>query len=159
MTLETNIVLIGVDPGATTGIFAVTLDTSGSGPFVNDERDAHLVMLQLDRTLRGVDHRPVYVACERYVQQSTRITPQYAALETIGVVRWLCAMYAAELTLQSRSQKALVSSFMLKNIGWWTSGTKGHVNDAARHALIWLATRRPNHPLVQRTIGTIAAIG
>lgn len=152
----TGFVLIGIDPGETTGIFAVSGEHLR--PFVISERNAAHVMAQLERLLSTGDPE-VHIACERYLQQSTRITPQYTALETIGVVKWLALKYGAELTLQSRSQKAIISSFMLKSIGWWTSGTRGHVNDAARHALIWLASHHPNHTLVQRTIGTIAAIG
>jgi len=150
------VIIISVDPGETTGLFAVSGESLR--PYVNFEGNPYEAMRQLEYLLendRGVPH----VVCERYTQQSTRITPQYAALETIGVVRWLCVNNDVELTLQSRSQKALITTFMLKKIGWWTSGLAGHANDAARHALIWLATHHPNHTLVQRTIGTIAAIG
>lgn len=150
--------IIGIDPGKTTGIFALS-DDPGRPPTVN-ERDAYWVMDQLDWLLQSAKaDENVYVVCERYTQQSTKLTPQYDALEVIGVVRWLCHRWGADLTLQSRSQKSIITSFMLKDIGWWTSGTRGHVNDAARHVLIYLATRDPNHPLVRRTIGTIAAIG
>jgi hypothetical protein len=152
------VIIIGIDPGETTGLFAA----SGTHlrPYANTEQNPYEAMRQLDFLLETERDLPdVHVVCERFTQQSMRMSPQYAALETIGVVRWLCTRWGAELTLQSRSQKAIVTSFMLKSIGWWTSGLAGHANDAARHALIWLATHHPNHTLVQRTIGTIAAIG
>jgi hypothetical protein len=147
-------IIIGVDPGETTGLFAVSGESLR--PYVNTELNPYEAMRQLEHLLEN-DRGVPYVVCERYIQQSTRITPQYAALETIGVVKWLCTNLEAELTLQSRSQKAIITSFMLKEIGWWTSGLAGHANDAARHALIWLATHHPNHTLVQRTIGTMTA--
>lgn len=148
--------IIGIDPGKMTGLFR--LDDDPSRPPTHLECSAYSAMNELEgQLMAGSVDENFFVVCERYTQQSLRLTPQYDALEVIGVVRWLCHRYGAELILQSRSQKKLVTSFMLRDIGWWMSGTKGHTNDAARHVLIYLSTRDPNHPLVRRTIGMMAA--
>lgn len=149
-------ILISVDPGQATGLFACYNDGEA---FMNHDRHAYTAMRELEELLNTYVDSDVHVVCERFTVQSTRITPQYDALEVTGVVKWLCSKHGAELTLQSRSQKSLVNSFMLKQINWWATGTRGHGNDAARHALIWLAAHRPEHTVVQRTVGTIAATG
>jgi hypothetical protein len=149
-------VIIGIDPGKVTGLCVA------EGDFISPqllELPAYEAMIYLDQRLRRTGERVHAVVCERYTQQSLKITPQYDALEVIGVVRFITRQLAARLVLQGRAQRKIVTDDMLRAVGWWKRAGDGHANDAARHTLLFLSTVNPSHPLVQRTIGKMAVIG
>lgn len=142
--------IIGVDPGTTTGIFAASVsivDTLRGREVRTDfrayELDASkafaMMQLQLDRL------RDPTVVCERYIvtQRTARLTQQPAALEMIGALRQLCADRGVHFVLQMKSDAARIAkNAVLKRIGWYQSG-QDHANDAARHALLGLASVDP----------------
>lgn len=142
--------IVGVDPGTTTGIFAVrastllTYDvTEVRSDFTSYELDVRKAYAAVELQLRS--DPVVDVACERYVitTRTARLTQQPTALELIGALRELCARYDAPLTLQMKSDAAqLAKNHVLKRIGWFQRG-QDHANDAARHALLRLASVQP----------------
>lgn len=64
------------------------------------------------------------------------------SLELIGVFRMYTRTYMGrELVLQSPAMaKRFSSNNRLQHLGWWTKGSAGHANDAARHLLVYMAT-------------------
>ena len=94
---------------------------------------------------------------ERYVitPQTAKMTRQYAALETIGALRYVATKTGSRFILQSRSQKNRISNDALKRAGLWMPTKGGHANDAARHGIITFIRELPNSPIVKLALGTI----
>lgn len=156
--------IIGVDPGTTTGIFAANVsivDTLRDRKVRTDYRAYELdaskafavMQLQLDRL------RDPTVVCEHYIvtQRTARLTQQPTALEVIGALRQLCADRGVHFRLQMKSDAAhIAKNAVLKRIGWYQSG-QDHANDAARHALLGLASVDPPAFNALLTFGSIVS--
>ena len=137
--------IIAVDPGKTCGMFELTDAT-----FAHSELEPYDLVRMLD-----LSETPwITLVVERYTQQSLKLTPQYDALETIGALRYVARRNNWMFTLQSRSQKSRVRDDALRELGWHKPGMS-HANDAARHALIFLARQQPNHRIIRRIAGMI----
>lgn len=97
------------------------------------------------------------VCVERYVisQATIKMTRQYAALETIGALRFVSRKYGVPLELQSRGDRLKTTDEWLKHLGWWMQTKDGHANDAARHLWIMFMRHNPNHDLVKQLLDTI----
>lgn len=65
------------------------------------------------------------------------------SLEMIGVARRYTHKYGAgDLhTQDAGSAKTFASNERLRELGWWQVGTEGHVNDALRHLMLFMASR------------------
>lgn len=151
--------LLGVDPGQTTGLFAVDVASSPVTmwrvPPVCLERYAgcDITAAQLPpEEIAGFVTRwlsrvagtgaPVLVAIERYVitARTARLSQQPAALEVTGVVKHLAREAGVRVVEQLKSNAAkLASDDRLRQVGWHARGRR-HENDAARHALFALAS-------------------
>lgn len=98
-----------------------------------------------------------YIVAERYTitPVTHKMTRQYAALETIGALRYVAAKHRRALHLQDRSEKGRVSNSLLIDLGWYKPTRDGHANDAARHAFRALMKHQPNCDLVRSTLAKI----
>lgn len=138
--------VIGVDPGKSSGIFALRdgrrhLAYQGTTDF----------FLVLEGLLQEAARElaDVLVAMERFNQGSRRHTHQADAQRAIGTVLALAARYGAPVVLQSPADaKAFMSNDRLRELDLWVVPAEvdapdaDDVRDAARHALLCLATHR-----------------
>ena len=133
MTATTTI--LGVDPGGTTGITLLEFGLT-SEPRI-------LKSIQVPDGLAGflawyhnVHHDWDFVVCESFTLRpgihGVDVTPTYI----IGALEAL-EQYRTKIYYQSPSQKSLCSDEVLKRMGLYHSGMP-HVNDAIRHAIIYL---------------------
>lgn len=151
--------VLGVDPGATVGLFYVHVAYE-KWPTSSEVR-SDFQAWQLDRAkaaavieLQLREHPETFVAVERYVitQKTAKLTQQPAALEFIGIVRQLCDKSGSQMVTQMKSDVSrMARNTVLKELGWWQAG-KDHANDAARHALFGLSGHNPRvfHALMTR---------
>lgn len=143
MTISRVIVL---DPGKTTGL--VDWDnTSENYPTF----DAH--ELNFDDTCKflmevarsGNLYGDTVIVSESFIitQQTAKNSQAPWSLELIGVARMVSKLYLQrDLVLQQPSAaKRFSSDQRLKMMSFWTPA-KGHANDAARHLLLFMATRK-----------------
>lgn len=140
---------LGVDPGPSTGLLVLR----GDGLVIHRQQGTPSQVLD-DLPLRlsflCVPSTDVLVGCERYVQdQSTHRTTQPVPLQVTGVVEQLARTYGWLLRLQAPGDaKTLAPNSLLRDLGVWSTATQveqrdaDDVNDAARHALLVLATHR-----------------
>jgi hypothetical protein len=132
--------VLALDPGKKTGycLYDTVNDT-----LVNQGED------QFAPTCAWVEHYASTLgsACQLITEKFT-ITVRTArnsqapwSLEMIGVARWLSQKYTGrDLLLQDvAAAKRFASNDHLRELGWWQVGTEGHVNDALRHLLLYLA--------------------
>lgn len=149
--------LLGVDPGRVTGLFAVDVLSAPLGGWYPDGHPvatscaftpAQLAPEDVPDFLRfwlenvASSGCPVVIAVERYVitARTARLTQQPAALEVTGVVKHLAREAGVPVVEQLKSNAArLASDDRLRELGWYSRGRR-HETDAARHALLALAT-------------------
>lgn len=134
--------IIVLDPGKTTGL--VTFDTvtaEFTAHELNFDDTCNVLKTLLDTAIEGAD---VHVISESFIitQQTAKNTQAPWSLELIGVARYLSRQYTGrDLVLQQpAAAKRFSSDARVKAMGWWTPA-KGHANDAARHLLLFTATR------------------
>lgn len=149
--------LLGVDPGQTTGLFAVDVT---SGPVGGWYPNGHPLFLACELTPAQLPPEDVaafvtrwlnrvagsgcevVIAVERYVitARTARLSQQPATLEVTGVVKHLAREAGVRVVEQLKSNAAkLASDDRLRQVGWHARGRR-HENDAARHALFALAS-------------------
>lgn len=135
-------IYVGVDPGDTTGLFAVnlyTLDTEAAE--ITDPQDT---LRWVHRHIMGVQAE---VAIERFYigPRTVRSTRHPQVHDVIGSIKSLCESIEIPCTLQdAASAKSFASNARLKSINWYTRA-RPHANDAARHALLLVARRNPDN--------------
>jgi len=144
-------VIIAVDPGKACGLVAI----GQRGEYVHRlEGDPFECVKKVEYVLGAV--RPLHVVLERYVQQSTKMTVQTDALEVIGAVRYLCKKHNVPVFMQSRSDRVRVTREMLLDLGLWNTrivSPNGHMNEAARHAVVHIVRHLPHHPIAKKLVG------
>jgi hypothetical protein len=70
----------------------------------------------------------------------------YETLDIIGGVRYMCRSREIGFRTQTPSQaKNFATDEVLKALGWHFPSTGGHQNDAVRHLVRFLASRRDRH--------------
>ena len=155
--------IVSVDPGKACGLVAIKQDGTAAHRL---EGDPFTCVNKVEYLLGAV--RPIAVVAERYVQQSGKMTFQPEALEVIGALRYLCKRANVSFTLQSRSERVRVTRDMLVELGLWNPrvvSPHGHMNEAAKHAVVYIVQHIPHHPIAKKLLGTIllgeeaAAIG
>lgn len=72
-------------------------------------------------------------------------------LDLIGACRLLALQTGATFVRQYPQDKAFATNDKLRRLGWWSAGSAGHDNDAARHLLYYLA-RQQYAPILQRLL-------
>lgn len=139
--------VIGIDPGPSSGLVALrdgVLHTYYQGSPKN-------MILMLSATLCRAqrENESVVIACERYVSSGRPgRTHQVVPQQVIGQVELLATQYECELVMQSPGDaKRIAPNPMLRRLGLYrtpsdvVSHDANDVNDAARHAVLLLASR------------------
>lgn len=147
-------IIIGVDPGKKTGIFALESETGAR--LWSTEISAFAAVSYVDDYISL--HSNVLLAVERYTIGSLKMTVQYDALEVIGTLRYLARKKSHRFQLQSRAEKSRIPNDVLKSIGFYVPGFDD-ANDAARHAFIAFARLYPEHNTVKRVFDRIEERG
>jgi len=143
--------VIAVDPGKTSGVA-----TWDGEKFDSMELDVSSFFDDVHTMIHQAVGRGDTV---RLVSESFIITVHTAkntqatwSLELIGVLKFFAHAYKLEpLVLQQPSTgKAFGTDAKLRHMGWYRKGM-GHANDAARHLLTFMATRKmiPTETLVE----------
>jgi len=138
--------VLSVDPGKTTGVCFVRLDTQpellSSGEYQPDEFAQPIRDTFAWAAASGVDFD---VVCERFIinAQTVRNSQAPFSLEQIGVLKQIMRDHGRDpeqsLIFQSPSDaKKMFPNDALKKVGTWHVGGGGHANDSIRHALLRL---------------------
>jgi len=154
-SMETR--LLCLDPGKTSG--CAILDTSElqenqsgevkilmTGELSPEELDDWLIE-SFSSAL--ADKAGFETVCEDFI-----ITPQTGknsaapwSLKKIGVLEFLGRRYNVPVTLQTpAAAKSFVSNDRLRALGLWHKGGAGHANDALRHGVLYLVSKRGWNP-------------
>lgn len=139
--------VIGVDPGKSFGLFALRDgEKAGAyqGPVDNGLR--YLTIVLDDVHLEGAD---ALIAMERFVRGAAQHSHQPDAQQAVGAVLELAASRGVPVVLQSPADaKGFTTNDFLRKLGLWVTPSEvdapdaDDVRDAARHALLCLATHR-----------------
>lgn len=142
------IVVIGVDPGKSTGI-AELIDGRLVHIYQGPAADAVNVLEALLMEHSGHADRRVAVACERFVSGNQVQSHQPEAQQTVGAVVRLAQQHGVELDLQAPSDAhAIGQNFLLQRLDLWPLPSQVGQDDAddvrmaVRHALLYLARHR-----------------
>jgi hypothetical protein len=138
-------VIIGVDPGDSTGV-ATLIDTKLFHAYQGPPGDA-LTLIEL--TIARHRSSDVTIACERYVNMQTRgrgRTHQPTAQRVSGALEHIAKQQKCRFVLQSPADAwGIASNELLRRVGMYqTNLTVGQTdaddaNMAARHALLYLS--------------------
>jgi hypothetical protein len=140
-----NRVVIGFDPGKTTGIYIYSTDRSTKPGL---ETQAMQVRVEhMPYVLNGLFHLATahyggycHAAVERFIitPKTAKLSQQTDALEVTGMVKAVAAIQCMpEVRQYAKANLKFASDDMLKAIGWSTPGMR-HANDAARQAFALL---------------------
>lgn len=140
MNSQSDYVIIGVDPGLMTGVFAYYSDGTSVPSQYSREDVAFRLNGALVRSGDRYGRTNVHVAIERYIitQQTAKLSQQPDALEVTGLVKGLAQIYGVDDVRQyMKANLKFASDSMLRSVGWSTPGMR-HANDAARQAFALL---------------------
>lgn len=136
-------ILIGVDPGKTTGLFVYS-----NGPrfgfldqqYMRDEVDAELMPKHMtDLIGKATDYvgfGGVHIAVERFIinARTAKSSQQGDALEVTGMVRAFAKLHTRnEITQYMKANLKFANDAALRRAGWYSSKLR-HATDAARQA-------------------------
>lgn len=153
-------IVFTVDPGYDAGMVRWNTEVgAGIDAFTFMEESAWKVVDAIEDEMRNAAKsnptRSFVIVCERFTQQSMKMTRQYEALEMIGALRWIAHKYHAGFVLQSRADKSRVNDNVLKLFGFWQP-SKGHMMDAARHMFVFISQYHSQHDIMRRVAGMIS---
>lgn len=141
MSLQTdNYVIVGVDPGNTTGVFAYFSDGVRNGWQHSREDVALNLNGDLWRWFEQYGSLGVHIAIERYIitAQTAKLSQQPDALEVTGAVKALAQVHGvADVRQYMKANLKYASDSMLRSVGWAIPNMR-HANDAARQAFALL---------------------
>jgi hypothetical protein len=135
--------IVAADPGGTTGV-AVYDSAVGQESFQSFELPTWEAVHALDRMLDRL-HTPLaewvdLLVCESFIISEGTLKKtragSYAALESIGALRYLAQKHIIPFELQEPVAKGIATTERLKILGWHRPSKGGHQNDAARHLLV-----------------------
>lgn len=172
MKFERTSLIIGVDPGQSTGAFLIDIHPTTDGLYVIEAPNRYQgppdeVLRALEVELRSAQDNLVsmIMAVERFtvMPNSGRMSQQPIPLQVIGQLETLATRYDAAFMLQAPGDaKKFCSNAQLKQFGFWSTSKMvgcpdaNDVNDAARHAVLALAKTRATtyDALLRATIPT-----
>lgn len=148
--------IVGLDPGLSTGLFAIRVDDSGNPVAVMGrwQGQPNELLTRLEQLVRNAAqwNEPVLIAGERYTttDRTGKRSAQPLPQRVLGAAEQLSYSYTnVEFVLQQPADaKKLAPNDVLRDVGFYTlPGDVGcrdanDVNDAARHVLLALARRR-----------------
>ena len=148
MTKARTPLVVGVDPGKTTGLCFVNPDliTAGTIPIAWHKQfglqtDAYDELMHWC-TEALEDYQPVIFAVERFhlTPMSWQRSDSHYPIEAIGVVRLVAERFPNIVTMVQQEvsdAKAFATNDRLKALGMYARGLP-HATDAARHAYLWM---------------------
>lgn len=136
-------VLIGVDPGKTTGLFLYS-NASRFGfldrQYLHDQVDADDAPKRIsDLIVKATDYvgyGGVHIAVERFIitGRTAKLSQQIDALEVTGMVKAFARLHTRNsITQYMKANLKFANDGALKRAGWYSSKL-GHATDAARQA-------------------------
>ena len=135
-----NRYVLSVDPGKNSGFAFYDLETrafmSGEAPFAEICTRAEKATIRYQEDLQ--------IVAEKFMITPNTHKNTFApwSLEIIGVLRYLALQTENELILTKPSEaKNFCSNDRLRALGWFKGGA-GHADDASRHLMLHLVTRR-----------------
>lgn len=146
--------IITFDPGKATGIAVYNPHTKQFTAFEIDDR--HDFCLEMALKLCAYGLQDLTVVAEKFTISKRTITTKvdYSALYIIGWVEHECyerhIPFKFQTPAQIKSDHTIATDANLKAVGWWTPTKGGHANDAARHMLVYVATRAIGQPILKR---------
>lgn len=134
--MSSRYVIVGIDPGFTTGVFVRFSDGGGSeNQLARDD-----IGWYFNTTLRGLavlyGPESVHVAIERYIitARTAKLSQQPDALEVTGAIGVLAAVHGiTDVRQYLKANLKFASDDMLRTMGWYNPKMR-HANDAARQA-------------------------
>lgn len=134
-------VILAFDPGLVTGWAALDPD---SGGFTSGQTEGrHAFYRQIEAGLASGCTFELIGEKYTITARTAQLTAQYDALYIIGAIDYLCEKTGIPLTLQTPAQaKGFATDTKLKAVEWYTPTKGGHANDAARHLLTYVASRK-----------------
>lgn len=152
-------VVIGVDPGGTTGISVVGVEADKPASIIetrqwpNDYNPATWQKLQsLAHHYRALYDLPVVLVIEQFDKRPGVIDPDYSAMyinkDIVEYIHeypivWQIPAAAKNLIKPARKGKA----DQLKRFGWYQVSHR-HANDASRHVLVYLVEKVKHRPTI-----------
>lgn len=132
--------ILSLDPGGTTGYAIVEATDTGVSLL-----EAGQIPEDLKGFIKWYDTRGRrdwdVVVCESFILRPSVKFPDLSPVYIIGALEALEAPWEKEITYQAPSSKPLCNDDTLKRLEFYQVG-KGHANDAIRHAIIYLRTKR-----------------
>lgn len=156
MTSSNEYVIIGIDPGLTTGVF--TWHSGSPAPGFKPNRESEKLFPWFEGLHIEVDSFPdrfwnemvgwcritpperIHVAIERYIitPKTAKLSQQTDALEVTGMVKAIAAIHGVvDVRQYAKANLKFASDDMLKAVGWYNPKMR-HANDAARQAFALL---------------------
>lgn len=154
MSQPREYVLIGIDPGKTTGV-KVYARRDGREPQLGHDQvgrgdiAAYLSYLIGDWSSR-IGGNNVHIAVEKFIitRRTAQLSQEADALEITGMVKGFAATrgLGGTVTVHQilKANLKYANDDMLKSVGWYVPG-KNHANDAARQAFALLKIMDPPH--------------
>lgn len=134
--------IVGIDPGDTTGVFIFYPDNKNKlHRVIHHELDQIQFMQMLYAWNGAFNSKRINFIVEDFIitAQTGKKTRQPYSLENIGMMKYMTEMHPSwSLHLQTPSERKFSTDTKLKAIDWWSDKGKGHSNDAARHVLKWM---------------------
>lgn len=142
------IVVVGIDPGKTTGFFVYApegrqggFSPGGAKPFMawqefDCEQAPEVLCNEIIDLSERYGHSGVHIAVERFVinARTAKLSQQPDALEVTGMVRAFARLHTANPIRQfMKANLKFANDAALKHAGWY-SAKMGHATDAARQA-------------------------
>ena len=124
-----------IDPGLLTGVCFVRFDTPEGCVL---EASQEIEFGQIESWAGAYFPRADRIVVERFIINKKTISNSQApwSLEAIGAFRLMAHRYSRELEFQSAADaKSTVDNTMIRRLGLWHRGGKGHALDAIRHAV------------------------
>lgn len=151
--------IIGVDPGATTGIRIFDVYEDWAYPVANiqyeDQTSAWEYLLDLYEEGVAAHLRTMFVI-ERFDKRPGVVEPDYSAMYVQNDIRghfpkdieivWQIPAQAKNLV--KPPGKMWRGEDQLKRFGWYTRGGK-HSNDATRHVIVYLVEQLRHEPTIR----------
>lgn len=135
--------LLSIDPGLMTGLsFFDISDMSDPKLLWTKEATIEDFYEKIPGLVADVGES-LEIVCENFLitVATAKKTQAPWSLELIGLVRYLCWLHKATLTLHKPGDREFMTKDKLKKFGFWHRGGEGHAIVSLQHAGVWLVTK------------------